>query len=357
MRPDEGRTAEPDPGLEAVQWVYEKMHIDTEWSVWEERGFTWWGRHQAQRVWSEPVVDDDGIRICRVHAQTDLVEEFDPSPENLAKINALNGNGVLSALVVDEDAGTVGYAASMWIHEQALDWAKHLWQTVVAIQAAHGNAQGEILAKAVGARAAATSHPTSGPREVGDEMLLVPEKLVVPMGREPSRWAGEEMQASLQMLQSRPATLLANGDEERLMAHFPYQEVTTLLFVSAGDRHPSLGNGVSIRLSLPEAVSDAEGPAWAAKMNRSELGSFTRSHFLGSWVVAADRPHFVAFYPNFAAVAPGVLANIVSSASNRARWAAEVVRGDDWSRPGRIEEARERAIELHGQSGSTGNPD
>ena len=237
--PDFGRepTTEPDPGLEAVRWVYEKMHIDTEWSVWEERGFTWWGRHQAQRVWSEPVVDDDGIRICRVHARTDLVEEFDPSPENLAQINALNGHVVLSALVVDEDAGTVGYAASMWVHEQALDWAKRLWQTVVAIQAAHGNAQGELLAEAVGARAAATSHPTSGPREVGDEMLLVTEELVVPMGREPSRYAGEEMLGSLRMLENRRLALIPDSGEAGLQAFFPFRESESVFDVSGGHDH------------------------------------------------------------------------------------------------------------------------
>jgi hypothetical protein len=64
-----------DPGLAAVRWVYDAMRIDPEWSVWEERGFTWWGREQAQRVWSEPAFDDDGITVYRLHARSDVVRD------------------------------------------------------------------------------------------------------------------------------------------------------------------------------------------------------------------------------------------------------------------------------------------
>ena len=53
-----------------------------------------------------------------------------------------------------------------------------------------------------------------------------------------------------------------------------------------------------VRLSLPENVDDRGSGAWANEMNRRELVSFTRTHFLGSWVVADGTPTFVTFYPS-----------------------------------------------------------
>jgi hypothetical protein len=37
------RPSSSDLGLRLVNEVYDLMRIDAEWSVWEPRGFTWWG--------------------------------------------------------------------------------------------------------------------------------------------------------------------------------------------------------------------------------------------------------------------------------------------------------------------------
>ena len=52
--------------------------------------------------------------------------------EVLGKVNALNRMCVTSALVADLDRGSVGYAASMWAHEDTLEWVSKLFQLVVA---------------------------------------------------------------------------------------------------------------------------------------------------------------------------------------------------------------------------------
>jgi hypothetical protein len=39
-----------DVGIETIRKVYDCLRIDKEWSVIFERGFTWWGHRQAQRV-------------------------------------------------------------------------------------------------------------------------------------------------------------------------------------------------------------------------------------------------------------------------------------------------------------------
>ena len=65
-----GRT---DVGLEAIQFLYSLLRIDDEWSVREPRGFTWWAGDYAQRVWAEPCVEDLGIWLSRLVAETVLV--------------------------------------------------------------------------------------------------------------------------------------------------------------------------------------------------------------------------------------------------------------------------------------------
>ena len=81
-----------------------------------------------------------------------------------------------------------------------------------------------------------------------------------------------------------------------------------------------MGHGLLVRVSLPGDAGP--GPDWAAMRNRQETESLTRSHFLGSWVGAAQFPTFVTFYPNFMEPAGMSTLNIILSTTNRVRWLA-----------------------------------
>jgi hypothetical protein len=232
----------------------------------------------------------------------------------------------------------------MWVHEGTLNWVSKVFQLVVAIQAAHASAQGELLAEAIGGTPALSAHPESGPRESPDEMLGLMEQYVVPTGQEPSRWSGSEMDAVVELVKQGQYVVFASGDEEGLTVEFPFPDGTSLLQVATDQPHPSLGNGMLVRLSLPEDVADTDGGSWANEMNQRELASLTRTHFLGSWVVADRTPTFVAFYPNAFKLMQGDVQNLVMSSSLRAKWVAESLRGDDWQRPGRLEEAQARKL-------------
>lgn len=318
------------------------MQIDEEWCTWQDRGFTWWGHECAQRVWSEPGYDDEGIAIHRLHAQADLVADVDVTPRVLEALNAFNTLVVLSALHADGHQGKVSYRVSMWVHEQSMDWVAHLFKLVVAIQAAHANAQAELLAPLLEGKPDKTSHPSSGSRSAADEMLLINEQIVVPAGVAPSVWAGSEMADLSERWVSR-FCVLGNGDETGLTQEFPFPGGTSLLQVTTEEPHPALGNGMLMRLSLPERVSEAEGPGWANAMNSNELVSLTRSNFVGSWTVVNGTPTFVSFYPNAARLSDGLLTNLVINATSRSRWVA-YDRGDNWERPGRIDAAREQKL-------------
>jgi hypothetical protein len=332
------------------------MQVDEEWSLRQERGFCWWGHEYAQRVWADPGYDDDGIIIYRVHAEADVVRDIEITPSVLEGLAALNTMTILSALVAEPEQRKIQYRASMWVHEQSVDWVARLFQFVVAVQAATANAQGDLLAGVVGGAPDRSAHPKSGERPSMDDMLLFTEQIVVPAGGSPSHWVGSEMAELSDRWVSR-FVVLALGDENGLTQEFPFLQSTSLLQATTNEPHPALGNGMLLRLSLPEHVSDSEGPAWANNMNRLELDRLTRTNLLGSWAVVNNTPTFVAFYPNAARLGDGFLTNIVMNATGRAKWIAEE-RGDDWERPGRIDDAKQRKYEeLRGVSSELGLQD
>jgi hypothetical protein len=112
------------------------MRIDAEWSVWEPRGFTWWGWHSAQRVWSEPAVEDRGFTLYRLHARAELFDGFEDTDEQVLFLNSLVYNMTLSGIVVSDQPGRIDLAASVYVHEEVADWARLLLRAAVPMQAA-----------------------------------------------------------------------------------------------------------------------------------------------------------------------------------------------------------------------------
>lgn len=313
-----------EPGLAVLRFVYDSMRIDEEWSVREDRGFTWWGHQHAQRVWVEPGFDDEGIVVYRLRVETEVVRHIDFDGPQLELVNAFNMLAVTSALVPAPADTVLRYAASMWVHAGSVAWVANLLKSVVAIQAVHAESQGELLAKALGGGTPAISaHPASGVRPTPDAMLSV-MGVITGAGSEPSWWAGPEMQAALTSLGQMPSTLLATGDERGLTAEFPHPAGTSLLQAKADEPHPALGNGMLVRLSLPDRLDDSDGPGWAAEMNRRELNSLVRAHSIGAWVIRSGTPTHVSFYPNFVKYPDdGELFNLLLTSVNRARWIAD----------------------------------
>ena len=328
--PERQSVTSDDIGVSVVNAIAEMMGIDEAWSTRDERGFTWWGKDYAQRVWSEPGFDDDGFEIFRIHARTQVVRGFEPTEENLARLNALSMVASTSGFLVDADEGTVDLAASMYLHEETADWVRRCFGTVVAIQAADAQLKAELLAKITGAEPAPSAHPTSGLRPELDGMLHLLEHVVVPAGQEPSAWEGDQMLAVLEVVQSSGNTVLATGDAAGLTAELPFQSETSLLTVATRESHPQLGNGVLIKLTLPVLFSEEDGPRFASELNRRELDSLTRSDFLGSWCWHDEFLHYVTFLPNVLNLGEGDLFNFLGASYARAKWVAETIYGDDW---------------------------
>jgi len=320
-----------DAGIAVVDYIYNVMSIDARWAVREPRGFTWWAKDFAQRVWAEPPIEDRGFIISRIHARTDVLRDFSPSMVNLAKLAVFNAMASLSALVWNPaEPNRVRLAASMYAHDRNLPMVERLLSLAVALQAADAQTKAETLAASLRATCDSSAHPSSGARPECDDMLNVIENLVAPLGREPSFWAGKEMEQAVSSLQ-QPPCVLCTGDAAGLAAEFPLFDRTMLVRMKTGAKHPRLGNGLLVRLSLPFIGWLADNARDAAALNVLELEKLTRVPFLGSWYGLHDGIHFVGFYPNSAHV-PGLLQNIVLQMVGRAHWVAHELYEDNWER-------------------------
>jgi hypothetical protein len=255
--PWEART--DDVGVRIVDDIGDSLTLDAEWSVRTERGFTWWGKDLAQHVWAEPGIDDDGFEIFRLHARTDLLRSFEPSDENLAKLNAFAAFATTSGFLVDEQQSRVQLAASMYAHDETSEWVRKAFGLVVAMQAADAQIKAAMLAELTESEVDASSHPVSGPRPDLDEMLNVLEHIVVPRGAHRSEWEGEELEWTTEIVRRGLYTVLATGDAKGLSAEFPFQSCTSLLTVTTEVSNPQLGNGALLVLRLPMNVAEDEG--------------------------------------------------------------------------------------------------
>lgn len=318
-----------DVGLRIVDEVGYSLTLDEEWSVRIPRGFVWWGKDLAQHVWSEPGLEDDGFEIFRLHAQTDVLRDFEASDENLAKLDAIAALSTTSGYLVDAEARTVRLVASMYVHEETEAWVARTFKLVTATQAAVAHATATLLAEVTSATVAATPHPLSGARNDADEMLGVLE-FVASVGQEPSPWEGAELEWTTAIVQGAPQTVLATGGATGLTAEFPFQSRTSLLTATTEASNPQLGNGVLLLLRLPMNIGQADGVRFAVELCRRELSSLTRAHYLGSWCWRDEEMVFVTFLPNRIHAGRGDLLNIVMSMAARAQWVAETFYGDDW---------------------------
>jgi hypothetical protein len=319
-----------DVGVRIVDQVGYAFTLDKDWSLRDERGLRWWGRELVQTVRSEPGFDDDGFELFRVHAQTDVLRDFEATPANLSILNAIAPFATTSCYLVDDESGTVKLAASMFAHEQTEPWITPMFKNVAAMQVADAHARAGDLAEATGSSIAGTAHPDSGHRRDADDMLNVLD-LVTAFGSQEPPWRGNELLWAKSQLDQSRYTVLATGGPDGLTAELPFHDATSLLTIQTGSPNPQLGHGLLMILRLAPTVDEQDGGPMAAELNRAELRQRMFAHHVGSWCWVDGTLDYVTFLPNFAYTGQDSdVINFVMSMVRRARWFAETFYGDDW---------------------------
>jgi hypothetical protein len=256
-KPERTGTAD-DVGPEVIEFLFESMRIDNDWSVRETRGFTWWGHTLAQRVWADLPRESQGTIVVRVHAETALFREVAYGDVLVERLELLNREASLSGFVLYPDARRVALHCAVTLHQGNRSWGQQLLLGAAGAQAADAH----VKVKEAGLCDAipdTSGHPTNGTRVEPDELLSVLEAVFVPEGAGPSPFAAGDFERT-QVLLSR-AGLLAFADRDGLTAEFPFTGArpavvlaaagertgveTALLRVSSTQRHPNSGAALS----------------------------------------------------------------------------------------------------------------
>jgi hypothetical protein len=322
--------------------------VDPEWRVESDRAVTWWPHRFAQRISAGEPFEDDGVRGCRIHVETDLLDVEEPSAHLDGLLAELMRHPPMAAFRCDAARRKATLWSSLYVHEAFAPFFLPRLAVAALLQATYAELGQESLTKLTGLPAAQSVHPASGARAAPDDLLRLAKERILPAGDERSRWgdAGELLRAA-EGLAARGAKAAATS--RGLNARFPFVPGAAEPFAPAGssllqvrhdEAHPELGHGVFLRLFLPGGPAGAQGlplPTLALRLNDLERRDpvFT-GPALGSWCLEQSEPEtelpvqaapprlcHVTFLPNYVRV-EGALENAVLDAGRRALWSARV---------------------------------
>jgi hypothetical protein len=320
-----------DCGMTVVQNYFDALRIDEKSCLRQERGFTWWGEDLAQRIWSDPPAIRDGTTVWKVHARTDFLAGFADSGSNLGYLAQLAsfaslGGGLIRAT---SERHRIQLASCLYATEETLQWATLFFPSTAATQTAEAHLMAKMFPPMVECEAAISAHPVLGPAR--HHRVLDMLEAFVREGKKPPVWSPEEFEDTASELAGEPFDV--SPSESGLTVELPFGNSTALGEMTSKIEHPSYGHGLTARLVLPVAPSDAENPQIVLRCNGLEIDSLTPvSHFTGSYYIGeGERLSYSNFIPNLQSYR-GVpfLASLIRFMALRARWLAEVIGGDDW---------------------------
>jgi hypothetical protein len=320
--PDWDGICRRDMGPDVVRFLYDRMAIEEEWSVRDERGFCWWGHRLKQTVRALRPVRDGRSLLTPIVVCTDFLADVPDSAQTLECLDALNMMTVMHAWVWNRRQRRIQLLSVGIVSEETAHWQSRQLLGPVAIQCQLAHELAEPWARLIGARPDWSGHPERGPRPEPDDMLCIIEGCFLPVGEKPSRFSGEELEQTASQLRARG--LLSFASEAGLSAELPFlgdktvvetlREAerlgrpadlvqTSLLEINPTIEHPRLGSGLFALLQTPLPIrEDIDwGRRFAAHLNRSWRSRPWLFPRWGAWCVNPIRAvlAYVMFVPNF----------------------------------------------------------
>lgn len=306
------------PASRVIDFVYDRLQIDEEWSTRDAGGFTWCAGPLALRVWHGAPREVEGISMTAVHIETDLVNGVVESNEIRAQLAGINRLATLSAYVWSARDRTVRLHASVSVTEDNWPLARLLALHATAIQVADAHAESAPLAGIFGGSVARTIAPNGRVRLEPDVMLEV-TSVYQQRGEHGSPWSADEL-ASLVPLEPRPWSR-ASSEADHFEATLPWHTGReSRLELDTRIVHPALGSGLQLRLRLPV---DAE-PSVVHDLNTADITE-PDAHQLGAWGLDDEAGVvFTSFMPA-AAFVPNLTRSLVYHLAARNDWARELL--------------------------------
>jgi hypothetical protein len=364
-----------DPGLEAVNFLFDQLQIDEQWSEREAQGFTWWPSRFAQTVTAgrERRHDESSVHVCLVSVTSDLVTGVPDIEAAEFAANEFNQTAGMSAMRVDREARTMELVSYVVVHQEVAETYGRLLVLAAMAQIAEADLWRIRLAEAIGATIN-DSGPRAGVfRDAPDEMLGALSELPS-MGK-----AGTHLTPTDFYTCSFPPENVVGGGRAWVMAtpqpdsvtiEVPFQHSTPAIYLADSQSHLEVGTalivlqsvgddvvglaaelapsafdqrvrrygpGLGIHLSIPLDLDDNEAIQTAAELNRFELAQDDMAFLGGAWHSSVPRTlNFsgylpaILFGPLTAEERAALLMNIAFTQAIRVRFAGDHLnsRGD-----------------------------
>jgi hypothetical protein len=334
-----------DTGTQMVDSLYEQLMVDERWAIRSDRGFTWWGYRLAQHIEASSPTWSGDRDVCIVRIWTDVAHNLDPASNPAPIVGMVNVHQDMNALVWDSSERTVTECCTAVVHEENIGWLSKVLAMAAVLQNTAAHSRAHAVADACGGAPATSDHPTSGPRAEMDDVLNIPEQLVIPAGAEPSAFAGQlceglgEFAASMGWMGSSDATGMTcevpfTGDRPLFTQEYGAPDTvleTALVQVFTDQPHPEAGNGALIVMRLPVSPGAEQAPALANELNIVEAKGELGAPLLGAWCPDVTSTEgnglaFCCFLPNLIA-RPGLLENQIVYQAARAQFALRQLSG------------------------------
>ena len=317
-----------DPGLQLVSALRSQLQVEPEWCVPLDRGFQWWPGNLSQRVWADPLKQVGSHEFSRLHIESDFLRNVDES-ERVSKFTAYaNRLTTVSAVVFHPGERHIRLHSSICVSEENLEAVLRLASTIAHLQASDASCKSLGFAEMLSVEPDTTAHPEKGTRDSGHMCLLMLQALAEE-NRESSP-ASEIDFKPLEDLDPRPWVMGFAG-KGGLTAEFPFTSSTPSMLAAANGqglgtamlqlntdfKHPQLGDGVLIRLTLPLNAS----PELTNALNLLEArDGANNADQLGGWCEDKNGPVFVTFVPTCLSERDW-LVNFIYDNAIRTRWA------------------------------------
>jgi hypothetical protein len=329
----------PDLGPSVLESLFEKLMIDDEWAVRDDRAFTWWPHRLAQQVRVSTPREAFGEPMVAVRITNDLVtdvQEDDAMVEGV--IGLLNMHASVCAYVWDPDSREVRISTSAYIHEGNRS-LERFFSAAVLISTIEAHAKALQIAEMLSGRPATSDHPTSGERPLADDLLGFAEDQIVPKGQGQSAFVGPAMENAT----SAPGINwgMANASAEGFTGELPFlgdmpatvkaalgaagPVETSLVQLLTEPRHPAYGSGLLALLRLPITQPADEIHRLAHGLNRAEALELTGIPQFGAWCQdpSADTSLVFATFVPSALFDPGIVNTLLFYTALRNEWARD----------------------------------
>ncbi|MBU6395855.1 MAG: hypothetical protein KGQ75_14900 [Sphingomonadales bacterium] len=333
----------PDPRA-ILQRIADTWMIDPGKAYWQEDGpegfhaFSWWpgdfclkSRANPHEAYADPAV--------RIRIDTDFIRGIDVRSETLSPLLASMAHLYTSTYAwvfmpadvqdtfgdeafKDHDPTRFWLSATAYIREETAGWLPEFFARMAILQPINAQIQAGELAQLLHAEPDTSPDP-SDPQAPLDEILGVLGQVIIPIGKEPSRWEDCEEFVKFAETWGRSDICFGMGDPTGLTLETPFGNDSALIRFLTDQTHPQLGNGLLATLQLPVLGDKHEISKLTNELNYLEANMWTGFPLLGCWHSREIGENYAAafslFVPN-ALHQPMIATNVAFWMLNRAQW-------------------------------------